>query len=92
MNRKHLALHLLYHLAQAQRRGERPNLQEIIDLVHVRRGDVRATLTVLHQQGLYDVLRRRLTLLGFTMGVRLRAEELPELRPVVVAAKAVAAA
>ncbi|HQP33607.1 MAG TPA: hypothetical protein PLI95_00445 [Polyangiaceae bacterium] len=81
MNRKHLAQHLLFHLAQAQMNGDRPNLQELVDEVRVRRGDVRATLTILHQQGLYDVVRRRLTLLGFAIARRIEADQLPELRP-----------
>jgi hypothetical protein len=81
MNRKHLARHILHHLVRAQLGGQRLDLQELVDLVHVRRGDVRATLTLLHQQGLYDVVRRRLTLLGFAIGVKIGAESLPELRP-----------
>ena len=81
MNRKDLARHLLHHLAQAQKAGRRLNLQELVSTVKVRRVDVRATLTVLHQQGLYDVLRYRLTLAGFALGMAQRAAELPELRP-----------
>ena len=81
MNRNDLALHLLFHLGQQHKAGRRPNLQELVSLVKVRRGDVRATLTILHRQGLYDVLRCRLTLGGFAIGVAQRAEELPELRP-----------
>jgi hypothetical protein len=81
MNRNDLALHLLFHLAQAHKVGRRPNLQELVSLVKVRRADVRATLTILHRQGLYDVLRYRLTLAGFAIGLAQRAAELPELRP-----------
>jgi len=71
----------LFHLAQAHKVGRRPNLQELVSLVKVRRVDVRATLTLLHRQGLYDVLRYRLTLAGFALGVAQREAELPELRP-----------
>jgi DNA-binding GntR family transcriptional regulator len=85
MNRKHLAQHLLFHLVRAQLGGQRLELQELVDLVKVRRGDVRATLTVLHQQGLYNVLRRSLTLVGFGLGVKLAKQQLPELRPAKVA-------
>lgn len=81
MNRKHLAQHLLHHLVRAQLGGQRLNLQQLVELVHVRRGDVRATLTMLHQQGLYDVQRCRLTLLGFAVGVRIGQAQLPVLRP-----------
>ncbi len=81
MNRNDLALHLLFHLAQQHKAGRRLDLQELVSLVKVRRGDVRATLTILHRQGLYDVLRCRLTLAGFAIGLGQRAEQLPELRP-----------
>jgi hypothetical protein len=81
MNRNDLALHLLHHLAWAHKRGRRHNLQELVSLVQVRRVDVRATLTLLHRQGLYDALRYRLTLTGFAIGLAQRAAELPELRP-----------
>jgi hypothetical protein len=90
MNRKDLAQHLLYHIVCAQTEGRRLTLQDLVDTVRVRRGDVRATLTVLHQQGLYDVLRCRLTLLGFTVAMRARAQYLPELRPAKVAKVAAA--
>jgi DNA-binding GntR family transcriptional regulator len=82
MNHKHLAEHLLYHLVRAQLGGHRLNLQELVDLVKVRRADVRSTLTVLHQQGLYDVMRRSLTLHGFAIAVKVDPAALPVLRPV----------
>jgi DNA-binding IclR family transcriptional regulator len=86
MNRKHLALHLLHHLARAQRDGRRLNLAEVIYQIKVRRCDVRTTLTALDQQGFYDVLHNRLTLAGFAIGMSLKAAELPALRPQKVAA------
>jgi hypothetical protein len=82
MNRKHLAEHLLFHLVRAQLGGHRLDLQDLVDRVKVRRGDVRATLTILHQQGLYDVLRCRLTLVGFAIAMKVDEQALPELRPV----------
>jgi len=81
MNRKDLARHLLFHLTQGHLQGRRLNLQELVNEVKVRRADVRATLTLLHQQGLYDAVRCRLTMTGFALGIGLRREVLPVLRP-----------
>jgi hypothetical protein len=66
---------------RAQLGGHRLDLQDLVEMVKVRRGDVRATLTLLHQQGLYDIMRRRLTLLGFAIARKVDAQSLPELRP-----------
>jgi DNA-binding IscR family transcriptional regulator len=81
MNRKHLALHVLFHLAQAQLDGRRVNIEDLVSALRVRRSDIRSILTSLHQQDLYDVLRGNLTLAGFAVAVRLSAAKLPELRP-----------
>jgi len=86
MNRKHLALHILHHVAQAQQEGRRLDLQDLVSLLKVRRTDVRSVLTTLHQQDLYNVLRGTLTLTGFAIAVRINAAQLPELRPAKLAA------
>lgn len=86
MNRQHLALHVLHHLAQAQLEGKRADIQQLVSVLGVRRTDIRSILSALHKQDLYDVLRGTLTLSGFAVGVRLATTELPMLRPVKLAA------
>jgi len=56
------------------------NLEDLVGEIGVRRKDVRAVLTKLHQQGFLDVLRMRLSLRGFAIGVSLQGEELRALR------------
>ena len=54
----------------------------VVDALEVRRADVRVCLSELHEEGLIEVLRMRLTLEGFAFGRalaqrRLRAVRLP---------------
>ncbi|MEI7894479.1 MAG: hypothetical protein WCI05_15400 [Myxococcales bacterium] len=75
-----IAPHLLFHLVQAQLAGGGLTLDELVDLVKVRRVDVRRTLTAMDRSDLLDVRRMRLTLRGFALGLVLREEALPVLR------------
>ena len=80
MDRKTLAAYILQALAIAQREDQSLDLDSLVDLLHVRRKDIRSTLTLLHQQGMLDVIRMRLSLQGFAMGSALIGEPLPALR------------
>lgn len=81
MDKKILAATLLQALAVAQLDGRVETLDTLVERLRVRRKDVRSTLTVLHRQGMVDVLRMRLTLSGFAIGVALIGKTLPALRP-----------
>ena len=75
-----LAAHALRSMAFAQRDGRRVDLDALVAELGVRRVDVRGTLSSLHEEGLLDVTRMRLTLTGFATGVALAGEELTPLR------------
>ena len=80
MNTRTLSMHILRALADAQTEGRRESLETLVEQVQVRRRDVRAAVTGLHQQGLVDAIHTRLTLQGFAVGRALLAQELPALR------------
>lgn len=90
MNTRTLSMHILRALAEAQAEGRRSTLETLVEQVQVRRRDVRAAVTGLHQQGLVDAIHMRLTLQGFAVGRALLTQELPTLR--VAAERRVAAA
>jgi hypothetical protein len=86
MDNKTLAAYILQALTLAQREGRSENLETLVETLRVRRKDIRTTLTVLHRQGLVDVLRMRLSLTGFAIGTALVGQSLPELRKTALAA------
>jgi hypothetical protein len=55
------------------------DLEALSLAIQVRRPDVRKAVTALHQQGLVDALRLRLSLAGFAIGTALRAKRLPSI-------------
>lgn len=67
MDTKLLAPHVLWVLADAQRRGQMISLDTIVERVGARRADVRATLSDLHTEGHVDVFHMRVTLSGFAL-------------------------
>jgi DNA-binding IclR family transcriptional regulator len=75
-----LAPYVLRLLAAAQKAGRPTNLEEITEKLDVRRSDVRATITALHQQGLLDATTYRLSLEGFAIGSSLRNKKMPPVR------------
>lgn len=80
MTEQHLALHVLQALATAQREGRAASLQTLVDELQVRRGDVRSVVGSLHERGLVDALRMKLTLRGFAIGAALAGAKLKPLR------------
>lgn len=80
LSRQVLAEHLLRTIARDHLDGRRSDLESLTRLLGVRRADVRSTLTALHQEGYVDVLRMRLTLEGFALGVALLERPAPALR------------
>ncbi len=92
MNVRTLSTHVLRALADAQTEGRRENLETLVERVQVRRRDVRAVITALHEQGLVDAVHMRLTLEGFAVGRSLLAQELPALRSSARVERRVAAA
>lgn len=56
------------------------SLQTLVDDLHVRRADVRATMTALHREGLVNVINTTLTLEGFALAMRFKQVQLPPLR------------
>lgn len=75
-----IAPHILRTLAEAQTEGRVMDLETLSLAIQVRRADVRKTVSALHQQGLVDALRLRLSLAGFAMGAALMKEELRPIR------------
>lgn len=75
-----IAPYILRTLAEAQTEGRVMDLETLSLAVQVRRADVRKTVTALHQQGLVDALRLRLSLAGFAMGRAYMKQELPPLQ------------
>ena len=75
-----LAMHLIAAIAGAHGDGRRTNLDDLVQGIGARRGDVRRALSALHQQGYLDVLRMRPTLQGLALGRALAGRNLPVLR------------
>jgi hypothetical protein len=71
---------VLQALTLARMDGSSETLDTLVDKLRVRRKDVRSALTVLHRQGMVDVLRMRLTLAGFALGKALLDQPLTALR------------
>ena len=90
MDNKTLAAYILQALTLAQMEGRSENLETLVEALRVRRKDIRTTLTVLHRQGLVDVLRMRLSLAGFAIGTALLGQPLPALRKAALGAIAAA--
>ena len=89
LDRLVLSAHILRVLAVAQRDERLLGLDDVVDALEVRRADVRACLSQLHEEGLIDVLRMRLTLEGFAFGSALAQRRLRAIRqPARVAARA----
>jgi DNA-binding IscR family transcriptional regulator len=83
MNASALSAHVLSALAQAHSEGRASSLETLTQMLKVRRGDVRRTVTLLHRQGFVDALRMRLTLQGFALGRTLLGQALPPVRAAV---------
>ena len=80
MNTQALSAHVLHALALAQVEGRRLDLESLTSELRVRRGDVRKVVSALHREGYLDVLRMRLTLMGFALGRSYMGKPLPQLR------------
>lgn len=91
LDRKTLATHVLVVLARAQRAGRVLTLSDVAAELEVRKGDVRAVVASLHNEGYVDALRMQLTLPGLALASSLRCTRLRPLRAVAVAASVVAA-
>lgn len=75
-----LAPYVLRLLALAQTKGRPITLLDLSRELGVRKGDVRAAVSALHQAGHVDALRLRLSLSGFALGVALASRPLKPLR------------
>jgi Mn-dependent DtxR family transcriptional regulator len=91
LDRKTLAAHVLVALARSQRAGRVLTLSDVAAELEVRKGDVRAVVASLHNEGYVDALRMQLTLPGLALASSLRRARLRPLRAVAVAASVVAA-
>jgi hypothetical protein len=84
-----LAPYVLTALFTAQVEGKSSSLDTLVEAIKVRRGDLRRTVTALHREGLVDVRRMRLTMLGFGLATMYASQGLAPLRrPQKVAAAA----
>ncbi|HQY63606.1 MAG TPA: helix-turn-helix domain-containing protein [Polyangiaceae bacterium] len=93
LDRKVLAAHVLVALARAQRAGGRAlTLRDVAAELEVRKGDVRAVVASLHEEGYVDALRMQLTLPGLALASALRRAGLRSLRAISAAASSVVAA
>ena len=79
---EHVGMLVLRELAEAQDRGERLGLDDLVQALGVRRGELRSIISRLHQQGLVDALRMRTTLAGFAMGRAAAGLQLKALREI----------
>ncbi len=75
-----LAIHLVRAMTSAQRDGHGITLDDLVADLGVRRAEARSTLSTLHEQGLLDVTRMRLTLRGFALGQALLQASVRSLR------------
>jgi DNA-binding IclR family transcriptional regulator len=75
-----LAIHLVRAMTSAQRDGRSITLDDLVTELGVRRAEARGTLSTLHEQGLLDVTRMRLTLRGFALGQALVSASVQPLR------------
>jgi len=80
MELEQLTPYVLRALARHQINGRWVTLQDVVDELHVRRPDVRKTISTLHRLGFLDVFSLRLTMEGFVVGAGLLDKELPPLR------------
>jgi hypothetical protein len=80
MDAQMIALHVLRALAEAQAEGRRMDLETLVQVLQIRRRDLRTTVSALHRAGLVDALRMRSTIQGFALGVALARAPLPALR------------
>lgn len=81
-----IAHHLLVALRAAAERAERTNLDELSRDLGIRKVEARSVLSELDRRGLVDVLRMRLTLVGFGVAETLKSKPAPSLRPAPVRA------
>ncbi len=79
-SRPNLAQHILRAMSVAQRDDRRVDLDGLSVELGARRADVRGALSALHQQGLVDVVKMRLTLAGFALGTSFASRPLAPLR------------
>ena len=75
-----LAPYVLTALFAAQVEGKSSSLDTLVEAIKVRRGDLRRTVTALHREGLVDVRRMRLTMLGFGLASMYASQNLAPLR------------
>lgn len=75
-----LALHILKALTRHQMNDRPVTLQDLVDEIKARRGDLRKTISSLDREGYVDALRMRLTMKGFAIGASLQDVDLPPLR------------
>jgi DNA-binding IclR family transcriptional regulator len=92
MTPEEIAPYILRALADAQKEGRVMDLETLSLTIQVRRADVRKTVSALHEQGLVDALRLRLSLAGFAMGTAFLKQDLPPIRRQKVAVQKVNAA
>lgn len=75
-----LAPYVLSALFAAQVEGKSSSLDTLVEAIKVRRGDLRRTVTALHREGLVDVRRMRLTMMGFGVAAMYASQKLAPLR------------
>jgi len=86
MTPERIAPYILRALAEAQIEGRMMDLEALSRAIEVRRPDVRRAVSALHQEGLVDALRLRLSMQGFAIGSALLEGEMRKLeRPKVKA-------
>jgi transcription initiation factor IIE alpha subunit len=77
---KSIAAHVIVALGDAHADGRVLRLDELAEVIGVRKADVRHVVTRLHAEGHVDALRLRLTMSGLVLATSLGASELPDLR------------
>ncbi len=92
LDRKTLAAHVLVVLARAQRAGRVLTLSDVAADLEVRKGDIRAVVATLHQEGYVDALRMQVTLPGLALASSLSRARLRPLRADTTTTAAVVAA
>jgi DNA-binding GntR family transcriptional regulator len=78
-SRRILAQHVILTIARDHLEGRRSDLDTLTEALGASRAEVRSVLTSLHHEGYVDVLRMRLTIEGFALGLALSDKQMPSM-------------
>jgi hypothetical protein len=71
LDNKSIAAHVVVTLSRAQADGRALRLDELAEIIGIRKADIRGVVTQLHAEGHVDAMRLRLTLSGLALATAL---------------------